>query len=97
MRRKAKQQPRTIYLIHFLTPYKHAKHYLGSTDDLERRLIEHATGHGARLMAVIVEAGIDWTLARTWEGDRKRERQLKNFGGASRICPLCRQKRQEAA
>jgi hypothetical protein len=28
-------------------------------------------------------------LARTWESGRKCERQLKNKGGASRICPVC--------
>jgi len=41
-------------------------------------------------MAVIAEAGIAWTLARTWPGSRTRERQLKRQGGASRRCPICR-------
>ena len=41
-------------------------------------------------MAVIAEAGIGWTLARTWQGSRARERQLKRQGGASRRCPICR-------
>ena len=35
-------------------------------------------------MAVITQAGIGWTLARTWEGSRAGERQLKRQGGASR-------------
>ena len=34
-------------------------------------------------------AGIRWQLARTWEGSRARERQLKLQGGASRHCPMC--------
>ena len=95
--RRRQQQPteRIIYLIHFHTPYKHAKHYMGSTDDLTRRLHEHERGNGARLMEVICEAGISWTLARAWQGDRKRERQLKNRGGAARICPLCRRATKE--
>ena len=28
----------TIYLLHFARPYKHARHYLGFAEDLERRL-----------------------------------------------------------
>jgi hypothetical protein len=44
-------------------------------------------------MAVIAGVGIDWTLARTWEGSRTRERQLKRQGGASRRCPICRAER----
>jgi predicted GIY-YIG superfamily endonuclease len=79
----------TVYLIHFDRRYKHAGHYLGWAKDLAARLAEHARGQGARLMAVIKAAGIDWRLARTWVGTRARERQLKRQGGASRRCPLC--------
>lgn len=42
-----------IYLIHFVRPYKHAKHYLGWTQDLSARLTAHRTGNGSRLMAVV--------------------------------------------
>jgi predicted GIY-YIG superfamily endonuclease len=79
----------TVYLLHFDTPYKHARHYIGWTDDLPARLTAHASGHGARLLAVVKDAGIGWSLARTWPGSRSRERQIKNQGGASRCCPLC--------
>ena len=83
-----------IYLLHFETPYRHARHYTGWTaGDLDARLKQHERGTGARLMAVIAEAGIGWTLARTWEGSRTRERQLKRQGGASRRCPICRAQR----
>jgi len=79
----------TVYLIHFDTPCRHARHYTGWALDLEQRLRQHRAGHGARLLEVIA-AGIDWTLARTWPGSRQRERQLKRQGGASRRCPICR-------
>jgi predicted GIY-YIG superfamily endonuclease len=79
----------TIYLIHFDQPYKHARHYIGWAIDVVKRLAEHAAGRGAHLMAVIKDAGITWQLARTWPGDRRRERALKNMGGARRRCPLC--------
>ncbi|MGH8609408.1 MAG: hypothetical protein ACREX9_18945 [Gammaproteobacteria bacterium] len=40
---------RIIYLLHFSTSYRHARHYLGSNEDLVRRLEEHRKGRGARL------------------------------------------------
>ena len=77
-----------VYLIHFFAPYHHARHYLGSTADLDARLAEHQRGAGARLMEVVSQAGIHWTLVRAWAGDRKRERQLKNYH-RRQLCPLC--------
>ena len=84
-----KKNDGTIYLLHFDRPYRHATHYLGWGRHLDKRLAHHGTAHGARLMEVVKDAGIGWTLARTWKGDRNRERQLKNQGGKSRMCPLC--------
>ena len=85
-----------VYLVHFTEPYRHARHYTGWTADLEARLAEHQAGRGARLLQVITQAGIEWTLARTWRGTRERERQLKRQGGASRRCPICRADRERA-
>jgi predicted GIY-YIG superfamily endonuclease len=85
---ESRQGPQ-VYLLHFSRPYKHARHYTGWASDLEARLAEHEHGRGARLLQVITAAGITWKLARTWPGDRKRERELKNMGGASRRCPEC--------
>lgn len=70
-----------------------ARHYTGFVPGgpraLARRLAEHGTARGARLMLAVRKAGITWQLARTWPGDRTRERQLKRQGGAARRCPLC--------
>ena len=77
----------TVYLLHFDRRYGHPGHYTGWTSDLTARLAEHAAGRGARLLAVITEAGIGWHLARTWVGCRSLERALKRQGGASRRCP----------
>ncbi len=80
----------TVYLLHFERPYKHARHYTGWAANLQARLDHHAAGTGARLLAVVAQAGIGWQLARTWDNATKaRERQLKRKGGASRMCPLC--------
>jgi predicted GIY-YIG superfamily endonuclease len=78
-----------VYLLHFDRPYRHARHYTGWTGNLDARLDDHAHGHGARLLQVVKDAGIGWTLARTWTGPRTKERALKKQGGAARRCPLC--------
>jgi predicted GIY-YIG superfamily endonuclease len=78
-----------VYLLHFDQPCQHAGHYTGWTSNLDSRLAEHAAGRGARLLTVVHDAGIGWTLARTWPGTRTRERALKRQGGAARRCPLC--------
>jgi predicted GIY-YIG superfamily endonuclease len=78
-----------VYMLHFSQPYQHARHYTGWTLDLGSRLAAHEHGHGARLMAVIKQAGISFVLARTVTGDRRRERAIKNAGGATRYCPIC--------
>ena len=53
MGRRSKPQTGTVYLIHFETRLKHARHYLGYCDDLGRRMAQHRSGNGARLMEVI--------------------------------------------
>jgi hypothetical protein len=81
----------TVYLLHFDQPYKHARHYVQqwTARNVKRRLAEHEAGRGARLLAVVREAGIGWQLARLWPGGRPRERQIKRQGGHARKCPLC--------
>jgi predicted GIY-YIG superfamily endonuclease len=79
----------TVYLLHFDRPYQHARHYCGWAGDLPGRLRQHRAGRGARLLQVINQAGIGWTLVRTWTGPRARERQIKRQGGLSRCCPAC--------
>jgi len=80
----------TVYLTHFNQAYRHARHYLGFVEsDLDARLERHKSGHGARLMQVVAEAGISWQCVRTWQGDRKLERWLKRKKAAPTLCPVC--------
>ncbi|MBI3960234.1 MAG: endonuclease [Chloroflexi bacterium] len=81
-----------VYLLHFsepISPDHTAQHYLGSTEDLTRRLAEHRAGAGSRLCEVAKERGIDFVLVRTWQGDRGKERQLKRRKSGPKLCPLC--------
>jgi hypothetical protein len=83
----------TVYLLHFAQPYKHARHYLGWTTDLARRLARHRgeaekDGRGSRLVEIVVASGIGFKLARAWLGDRFFERHVKGRR-LSVYCPLC--------
>lgn len=80
----------TIYTLHFCTRFGHAGHYTGWTANLAKRLAEHAKGSGSNLCRKAARAGITWVLVATEPGDKNRERQLKNQGGAARRCPVCR-------
>jgi len=80
-----------VYLLHFKEPLHHARHYLGSTGlSVEQRLAHHRANRGARLMQVVNEAGIDYVVARTWQGGRVLERQLKRQHGGNKLCPICK-------
>ena len=78
-----------VYLIHFHTPYGHARHYLGWSSDIPARIAEHIAGEGARLTQVVTEAGIGMVAVRFWPfGSRKLERQLKGHH-SPKLCPVC--------
>ena len=91
----------TVYLIHFSTPYKHARHYLGYTSlPLEERLARHRNGTGARLLKVVQDEGIEWEVVRTWEVGTKKEARrlelrLKSWHGHGAFCPVCKAEREK--
>jgi len=65
---------------------------MGFTFNFPERLQQHLEGRGARLLAVVVKAGITVELARTWEGTRSDERRRKKMKMAARLCPICQEK-----
>lgn len=80
----------TCYLIHLNENLAHARHYIGFTEGYpHNRLKEHKVGLGARMLEVCNERGIDYDIVRTWKGDRKLERRLKNRKNAAKLCPIC--------
>jgi predicted GIY-YIG superfamily endonuclease len=82
-----------VYLIHLEKPLKHAKHYLGFSEDIQERVKQHRNGRGAAFMKAIKKNGISWYVSRIWDGDRELERILKNQHNASHLCPTCIQER----
>lgn len=88
----------TIYLLHFSRKYHHAGHYIGfvrgnTRAAVEDRLERHRSGDGARLLAVITQAGITFECVRIWENvSRDFERKLKKRKCANRMCPICASK-----
>ena len=84
--------PEWTYLVHLDPPVAgHAGQYLGSAADLDRRLAQHGTSEGARLLEVQVkERGGTFRLVRTWPGGREVEHRLKNGHQGNRLCPDCR-------
>lgn len=85
--------PGYVYILHFDTPFHHARHYTGSTRALLDRFTTHAYGDGARLMRVLMEEGVEWMLGGLWMTDqtnaRKAERWIKGQKNAERYCQLC--------
>jgi len=92
------------YLVCFSEPYtartgqqkKQARHYLGWTVNLDKRIQLHRANQGARLLAVINAAGIGWAVVRIWDnGSRALELKLKSRHRHADLCPVCQERRQQ--
>lgn len=102
IRRWARTVRGTVYLIHFAEPIGNrdnpramAQHYTGfahgGTMELDRRIGEHGTPAGAKIMRAVTERGIAWAVVRTWRRvpltkELEFKRRIKN---ARRLCPIC--------
>lgn len=85
-----------VYLIHFDQPIggegrNSASHYVGwAADSADERAKKHATNPDAAIMAYLKDQGIGWKITRVWHGaTRQVERQIKNGGHFSDLCPCC--------
>jgi predicted GIY-YIG superfamily endonuclease len=81
-----------VYLLHFDPPYKHARHYLGWTTDLEhfqKRLENHRKGYGAHLTVAARKAGVAMSVVIKSHGTFADEQRLKRLKGMTRYCPEC--------
>jgi predicted GIY-YIG superfamily endonuclease len=87
-----------VYLIHFDRPLVRSTgvkvlHYIGSTKDLDRRLLqEHRRKEkkgGAPLLRRANQLGIGWQVAKIWQARREFEFLLKKQRNHRRFCPVC--------
>ena len=79
-----------VYLLHFESPYQHARHYIGWAKDIDARVSAHVSGRGSKLTQAVHYAGIAMQLVRKWTGEtRGFERKLKNRKNAAQLCPIC--------
>jgi predicted GIY-YIG superfamily endonuclease len=78
------------YLLHFDRKVHGAQHYLGYSVHIARRVRQHLTGAGARLVKQALRAGITVELVRVWAtADPKQERALKKTRTPKSYCPKC--------
>ena len=85
------------YLLHFEGDVHGAQHYLGWSVHIARRIRQHLSGKGARLVRKALRAGISVELVRVWQtDDNKYERLLKKRGHPKRYCPRCGLKPEQA-
>lgn len=82
-----------LYILHFIAPLHHARHYTGSTRNLLQRLTAHANGHGSALCRHLHANGLQWELGGLYQGTasaiREQERLIKDQHNGPRYCTLC--------
>lgn len=82
-----------IYILEFSRPFHHARYYVGfCTDsrDYTKRIQEHRSGQGAKIVRAALAAGIDFSVVGLLQGDRSRERSLKRMKNTPRLVRLMR-------
>lgn len=80
----------SVYILHFSTPLKHARHYVGYAKDVDARIECHRSGTGARITQVCNEQGITYQIARVFKGKgRTFEHKLKRTHKVKVYCPIC--------
>lgn len=81
-----------LYILHFSAPYKGCCHYIGMTDNFDKRMKCHRAGSGAKLMKAVLNAGIDFEAFIIGEGGREEEKKLKASKNSKRHCPKCKKR-----
>ena len=83
--------PGELYLLHFERPMHHAQHYLGWTNDFDKRIQQHRRGvrERCRITFAFAQLGIPFIVARRWRGNRHLEKALKNRKNNRQLCPIC--------
>lgn len=86
------ETPILIYLLHFDSPVRGKRHYLGSTEhtNLRTRLRRHQLGSGSNLTKKAAQLEIGFTLAGLWKvTDRSIEKKIKVAKHYDKKCCIC--------
>jgi hypothetical protein len=76
--------------LHFTKPFGRARHYIGWSPDINRRVSRHKEGKGAKFTMGALRHGADLLLVRIWPGgDRRLEWELKHKDTHQALCALC--------
>jgi hypothetical protein len=86
-----------VYILHLQRkfPTGPAQHYAGfapyryGKSTLAKRLEEHASGTGSKMLAAAVRYNIGWELALVIPTNQAIETRIKMMHHTSRICPIC--------
>jgi len=82
----------SVYILHFAEKLHNAQHYVGCTNNIERRMREHLHCYsgGSKLVRAVVKRGTEVILAKVYPyGDRNLEKRIKAIKKTSLICPIC--------
>jgi putative endonuclease len=85
-----------MFYVYILKSSITKKHYIGCTDDLERRLLEHNNGKVKSSKAYKPWAMIYTESYNTGNEAFKRERQIKSYKGSEAFRNLLLNKRRDA-
>jgi len=93
-----------VYLLHLHRPLRHARHYVGWTCDLRRRMTVHERGlaDSCAFLKACLRDGIGWDLVRVWTCDTREEawaleKRIKQSASSSWNCPVCRDRQRARA
>lgn len=83
----------SVYVIRLRRPLCHARHYVGWTVDLPRRIRQHLTGQGSHLLNAANAYGIGWDVVQvircaSCSEAQKLEQHIKRGAKITRWCPI---------
>lgn len=80
-----------VYIIHLAKPLagSRARHYVGFSTQVEKRLFHHRKGTGSAFLREANRQRIPYALVVIFAGTKRDERKLKNCKNTAKYCPCC--------
>ena len=90
-----------VYILHFDKPFHHARHYIGSANNVAERVAKHTSNPDVKMLIAALQQGITFTVARTFRNNRvnghTKEYRIKRSGGVGKqgLCPICNKEKKQ--